>query len=291
MKSATFGAPALAGAIGLALTAGDAMADPPPAGPANGPYDWSGVYVGLNTGWTSFHSHADASTLTINQLSGVNNGTSTVTVPATTVTSKPQGLTTSSWTGGGQVGFQKQLGHLVLGVEGDMDAVGGHSSGASSYALPATALTTGSTVSVDRFVNPQWDGSLRGRLGLALGRALIYGTGGLAVADVHDATLYGYAPTVTSAVTAANPSTTFGPYAGYASNHSTLTGWTVGAGGEVALNRAVSVGLEYRYSDYGHATYGFETDAPNSVSEAPRIGLIDNQVLAKINFRFGPGGF
>jgi opacity protein-like surface antigen len=291
MKSAAFGAPALAGAVGLALSAGTAFAQPDNGPPPQGEYDWSGVYVGLNAGWNDLATHADSSTVTVNQLSGVNAGSGTVTVPPTTFQADRMRFSRSSWSGGGQVGWQKQSGHLVLGVEGDMDSLGGHGSLAAAYALPGTALTTGSDVSLERFTRPNWDASLRGRIGYAFGPALIYGTGGLAVADVTESALYGYSPTVTPAVATANPGVAYGPYANYASNEAAHTGWTVGAGGEFAVNRAVSLGLEYRYSDYGKPTYAFVSDGPDSVSETPAIRLTDSQVLAKLNFHFGPGVF
>jgi outer membrane immunogenic protein len=287
MKSLSFAAPAVAGAIGIALSAGQASAQPAPSDQ----YDWTGVYVGLNTGWNGQTTHANPSNVTVNQLSGVNNGTGTVTVPATTFGAPGSNFSSSSWTGGGQVGFQKQSGSLVFGVEGDMDAVGGHASEAGSFALPATGLTTGSTVTIDRFTQPEWTSSIRGRLGWAMGRALFYGTGGLAIEDVRQSAAYGYSPTVTAAVATTNPGATFGPFSNGASSENVLTGWTLGAGGEFALNRAVSLGLEYRYSDYGHTTYNFTSAGADTVSEASRLGLTDNQVLAKINFRFGNGMF
>ncbi len=284
MKCVVFVAPAIAGALGALMSAGVAGAQPPASG-----YDWSGAYVGPNAGWNRLHTSADGGPIVVNQLSGVGAGAGPVTVAPTAISGLPMDFSSSSWTAGGQVGFLKQWGPLVLGLEGDMDALGDRSSHSASYALPSTALTSGSSVGVERITDPEWTASLRGRLGYAMGRTLLYGTGGLAVANIREAALYGYAPTVTSAVAAANPGVAFGPYANAVSSDRTLTGWTVGAGGEFALTHAVSLGLEYRYSDYGKPIYDFASNAPGSVSEAPRIGLTDQQVLAKINYRFGPG--
>ena len=113
----------------------------------------------------------------------------------------------------------------------------------------------------------------------------------LAIADVKEGAAYGYAPTTTAAVATANPGVAYGPYSNYASRDNVLTGWTVGAGAEWALNRQVSIGAEYRHADYGHSTYDFGSGAPDTTSEAARIGFTDDQVLAKVNFRFGPGMF
>jgi opacity protein-like surface antigen len=92
-------------------------------------------------------------------------------------------------------------------------------------------------------------------------------------------------------VAAANPGTTFGPFANASSNDSTLTGWTVGGGAEYRVNHAVSVGAEYRHSDYGSPGYFLGSGAPGATSESTRIGFTDDQVLAKVNFHFGPGIF
>jgi outer membrane immunogenic protein len=285
MKFPMFLAPAVAGALGALVFADAANAQPP----ATGEYDWSGAYVGLNAGWNGLHTSAAGGPIIVNQLSGVSAGAGPVAVPPTAISGLPTDFSSSSWTAGGQVGFLEQSGRIVFGLEGDMDGLGDRASQSTLYTLPGTALTTDGSVAVDRITDPEWTASLRGRLGFAMGRALLYGTGGLAVANVREAALYGYAPTVTSAVAAANPGATFGPYSNLASADRTLTGWTVGAGGEFALTRALSLGLEYRYSDYGKPVYDFTSSTPDAISEAPRIGLTDHQVLAKINYRFGPG--
>ena len=117
-----------------------------------------------------------------NQLTGLSNGAGTVAVPPATFPTSQMDYSDQDWAAGGQVGINKQYGHMVYGVEGDMDALGGHSSQFSSYALPATGLTTGSTVSIDRRTDPNWTASVRGRVGWATGPFLLYGTGGVAIA-------------------------------------------------------------------------------------------------------------
>jgi outer membrane immunogenic protein len=289
MKSFSFVTTALAGGMAFAL-AGAAAAQPSDA--SSGTVNWSGVYVGLNTGWNSANTRADPGSATTQQLTGVSAGAAPVTVPPVTFPTRQMNYGTSGWAAGGQVGFNHQMGHIVLGLEGDMDAVNGHAFQASSYQLPATALTTspGTTVDIERFTAPKWTSTVRGRVGWAMGRALIYGTGGLAIADVRQSAAYNYSPGVTPAVAAANPGTSFGGTSNFGDRDSILTGWTVGGGAEWALNRGVSVGAEYRHSDYGKSTYDFGGAGPGQTSEAARLGFTDDQVLAKVNFRFGPGG-
>ena len=290
MKNRSFVLTALAGASACALVA-PAFAQPPAAGPAPDTVDWNGPYVGLNLGWTGANSQARPGSATTNQLTGVSAGAGPVGVPPATFPTAQMNYSTSSVTGGGQVGYNHQMGHVVVGLEGDMDAVGGRARQFSSYALPATALTSANTVTINRSTEPNWTATIRGRVGWATGPVLVYGTGGLALADVRQSAFYTYTPTVTAAVAAANPGTSFGPFANGSSAGSVLTGWTIGGGAEYAVNHAVSIGAEYRHADYGHSTYFLGSGAPGATSEAARIGFADDQVLAKVNFRFGPGMF
>jgi outer membrane immunogenic protein len=290
MQSFSLATTALAGAVAFAFAV-PALAQPA-AGAAPGTVDWSGLYVGLNAGWNGANTQAQPGSATTQQLSGVNAGAGAVTVPPATFPTKQMDFSSSNFAGGGQVGYNKQYGHLVLGVEGDMDAVdNGRAYQNSAYALPATGLTSGSTVDIGRYARPDWTSTIRGRVGWATGPVMFYGTGGLAIADVKQAAFYGYAPTTTAAVATANPGATYGPYGNGGANDSVMTGWTVGGGAEWALNRQISVGAEYRHSDYGHSTYNFGSTGADATSENTRLGFTDDQVLAKVNFRFGPGMF
>lgn len=102
-------------------------------------------------------------------------------------------------------------------------------------------------------VDINWTGSLRGRAGFDAGAFMPYLTAGLAFAGA----------------TASD-----GP------NDSTQMhfGWTAGAGVEVAVADQISLDLQYRYSDYGKATYDLGTDA--------ELGLSTHAVTAGVNFKF-----
>lgn len=102
-------------------------------------------------------------------------------------------------------------------------------------------------------VDINWTGSLRGRAGFDAGAFMPYLTAGLAFAGA----------------TASD-----GP------NDSTQMhfGWTAGAGVEVAVADQISLDLQYRYSDYGKATY----DLPTS----PELGLNTHSLTAGVNFKF-----
>ena len=75
-------------------------------------------------------------------------------------------------------------------------------------------------------------GSARGRLGIAVDRALFYATGGAAFAEFKD-TYIGAAG------------------AGLATPSHTRVGYTVGGGVEYAITTQWSLRAEYRYSDFG----------------------------------------
>lgn len=284
MKSVSFVTIALAGAASLGL-AGAASAQP-----AGGTANWNGFYVGLNTGYNSANT-STSSVATTNQLTGVSAGAGPLTVAPTTYPTARMDYSTPNWAGGGQIGFNKQMGHIVLGLEGDVDDVGGHVNQFSSYALHSTALTTGGGVTINRFTDPSFSSTVRGRVGWAQGPILFYATGGLAIAGMDQSAIYTYSPRTTAAVAAANPGVAYGPYANLGANDSVRTGWTVGGGVEWALNRAVSIGAEYRHMDFGDSTYYLGSNAADSTHELARIGETDDQVLAKVNFRFGNWSF
>jgi opacity protein-like surface antigen len=286
MKLFSFVTIALLGASGLALIACPAAAQP--AAPS---VDWSGVYVGANVGWNSSATQVRPSNATTNQLTGLSNGAGAATVPAATFPTSQMDFSDQSWAAGGQVGVNKQRGNVVFGLEGDMDALGGRARQFSSYALPATGLTTGSTVGIDRQTDPNWSASLRGRVGWATGNVLFYGTGGLALTDVRQSALYSYAPTAGAGVAAANPGANLGPFANGASADNTLVGWTVGGGAEYAINKQISIGAEYRHSDYGTTTFGFVAPGAGATEENAPFHVSDDQVLAKINYKFAGGLF
>jgi outer membrane immunogenic protein len=103
--------------------------------------------------------------------------------------------------------------------------------------------------------NTDWQGSVRGRLGIDAGSFLPYVTAGLAFA--HN-----------------NISVDGGTF----EDDQTHIGWTVGAGVEVAVADNVSLDLLYRYSDYGTKTYDLDGDADFS--------LTSHAITAGLNFKF-----
>jgi outer membrane immunogenic protein len=86
----------------------------------------------------------------------------------------------------------------------------------------------------------QLNGSLRGRLGYVFDRALVYATGGLAIADVEQGALN------FERLTREN-------------DNETYFGFTVGGGFQYAFSDALSGRIEYRYTNLGEENFNWPT--------------------------------
>jgi outer membrane immunogenic protein len=135
---------------------------------------------------------------------------------------------------GGQVGYNWQVGNFVFGAE--VDAHWANISEQAGIPAFATAETN-----IDFF------GSARLRAGFAVQQALIYLTGGVAIAN--------------NEITLSAPVILIPAF----SDSQTHVGWTVGAGVEYAFAPAWTAKLEYRYTNYGSETYFNNTFATGDV--------------------------
>jgi outer membrane immunogenic protein len=231
-------------------------------------YNWTGFYVGLNAGgaW----NESNVTTSTVFSPTGY---FATTSVPAIGTVGN-QNINRSGFTGGATAGYNWQVGGAVLGVETDFNYFGirGSSTGTGIYPCCApTSFTVNSSESTD------WLWTLRGRAGfLATPALLLYGTGGLAVANLKASYLF------TDTFAAANES---------AAISTTRYGWTAGAGGEYALLNGWSIKAEYLYVDLGRASttstnltvgIAFPTNVfTHTVNLRSNIGRVG------INYKFG----
>jgi outer membrane immunogenic protein len=177
-------------------------------------YDWSGFYIGAHVGFGSTEGE-----------SGV--------------------------LGGGQVGFNYQVGQWVFGVEGQFS---GTNIGESAFVVvPGVGVATANA-------NLDWISTIALRAGWAFDRWLVYGKFGAAWAGVSaDATgtIIG-GPTVAVSVT------------------DSVSGWVIGVGTEYAFLNNWSAKFEYNMLDFGN---DLGNDAKVHVFKA---GL-------NYRFSFGPG--
>ncbi len=182
----------------------------------SGPYTWSGVYIGLNAGGT-VGRYSD------------NFGES---------------VNVTGFLGGEQIGAQMQLGQIVVGGELDFQGTSqSHDYTFSAFGVPITLSE-----------KMPWFGTLRGRVGYAFDRVMIYGTGGAAWVDGKvQATVGGFT----------------------LSTEANKIGWTAGGGVEWAFYDHWSTKIEYLYLassgiKFNTALGSFNGNIKNNIA---RVGL------------------
>jgi outer membrane immunogenic protein len=284
----------LIGGAFLAGVASARAADLPLKAPPPPPLlSWTGFYVGGNLGAVRGNADYDpvcpvfnAATCPVllpffafNQvIPGI--GPVITFVPAAFAALPGGGAHDTSFMIGGQAGYNWQVNKWVLGVEGDVDATRIRASLVRN-AIPIPGGPAGffGNVASNSTFSSDWMASIRGRLGFTAGRALFYGTAGVAFADSSVNTGFVYTPPANAipAFIQAGPTG--------ARSSQTLVGWTAGVGAEWMLNNKVSVGGEYRHSDFGRQAYllGFDTNAP----AAPVYGSVKyttDQVTVRANW-------
>lgn len=208
-------------AMATAATAADLPARMPVKAPAYvAPlYNWTGFYLGAHLGW----AWADF-----------------------------DGLKDNGFIGGGQLGYNYQMGQFVIGVEGDISW--------SDIGESATGFV--GLVPVTVSVKNDWLGSVAARLGVAVGAGgniLLYAKGGVAWTDWS------------VSATALGTTVSIGD---------TATGYVLGAGIEYGFTPNWSAKLEYNY-------YDFDGSSLTVAGVTSNYDLSHHVVKAGINYRFG----
>jgi outer membrane immunogenic protein len=225
----------------VVAAAGDARAAdlptpslPPPLPPAV--YNWTGFYLGINGGFGTGNS---------NWSDGVIGTTGS--------------FPTSGFLVGGTAGVNYQISEYVFGIEGDGDWTNLRgNSGSTCGAISAVV-----TPPVSCQTQSQWLATVRGRVGYAFDRILLYGTAGAAFGNVQ---------------TGLNPPSTF--------DSAVEAGWAVGAGVEVAFAQNWTARAEYLFVDLPNVTC---TTAANCGGAAGSIvSFNENIIRAGVNYKFGP---
>lgn len=156
--------------------------------------------------------------------------------------------------GGVQMGANYQMDAFVFGVRAEFAASGYDNRAVYPSSAPDYVA-----------VRKRWEMSLLARAGFAVDRTLFYVTGGATVADFR----YTYA--------------NIGYVVPISNETKTRTGWTIGAGVEYALSYQWSVGIEYRYTDFGRVTL-FPAAFDSVVAE--RHHDVEHGVRLGVNYRF-----
>ena len=233
-------------------------------------YDWGGGYIGVNGGYAFGQSQWGADAL------------------------NPSGLTSTGnfHVNGGMAGITAgvsgQWGAWVLGAEGDFDWQGLKGTSNSPYCtslitstvpilIPPPAVGTPAGLSCK--TASTWLGTFRGRFGYAWDRLLVFGTAGVAGANVQ------------TGLNTLPPQTNFD------------AGWTAGAGVEVAFADHWTFKVEYLFVDLGNVSCnhgyscGYDTPATTTGGANPTIVLAgnsnstvklnENLIRVGVNFKWG----
>lgn len=230
----TIAATAMAGS---ALAADLPSRKAPPVAYAPVPvFTWTGFYLGvdLGYGWEQIRENDFFGAFPLSNL----------------------GYSTRGVVGGGHAGFNWQVSQFVFGLEGDVIGSGIRGTGPANpffFPVPGNFANFRSGIG----------GSIRGRIGVAFDRVLLFVTGGAAFEDFRVRQSF--------------------PGAGLQENfNSTRAGYTVGAGLEYAFTNNWLARVEYRYSDFGT----FNTASVLAPGLIYRERVRDNRVTAGISYKF-----
>ncbi|MGO9482109.1 MAG: outer membrane protein [Candidatus Kryptoniota bacterium] len=235
-------------AIAADLSYGGGLKDGPVYAPA-----WTGFYVGINGGG-SFGASENLVVTNSKDTSQADIGQ----------------FYRHAGFGGGQIGYDLGNGfgfarNIVFGVEADFQGSGIDSSFPRTLSYDGLSTAFAANQTIDYF------GTVRGRLGYAFDRTLIYATGGFAYANV-DTKLH-----------IANAS-----YTNTISSNQMETGYAIGGGVEYALTRSWSVKAEYQYIDLGDQTVsGARPGVSPTVIDSMQVDDNFHTVRAGVNYHFG----
>jgi outer membrane immunogenic protein len=190
--------------------------------------DWSGFYIGLNVGGIrggslDHYPNGDLLNPALYPPGG----------PPQLYGSIPSG---NAWIGGIHAGYMLQKEQLVYGVEVDFSVPGTN----RSYD-DTRQLTNGLTGTFQKSLTYKidWLSTVRGRVGFAFDRGLLYATGGLAFASVTETSYARFSLGSDTYTTSADKN---------------RIGFVLGGGLEYALARSWSIRSEYLYVDLGTQT-------------------------------------
>jgi outer membrane immunogenic protein len=233
----------------------------PPIAPV---FSWTGCYIGATAG--GVWGKSDASWEATTGPTGFN-APGAAAIDSQTAAS----FSSSGFTGGGELGCNYQFNPwLVFGVEGDFEYTGLRDSASG------VVVSGRDTAPFTESFSSRWLSTVRGRVGIANGQWLFFGTGGAAFAN----------PTFSDTITfgPGNP----GPLGSInaASSSGTLTGWTAGGGAEWFFMPQWSVKAEYLHVDFGTTNFTSANSAVPTATILHSHTLTEDIGRAGINFHF-----
>ena len=271
----------LASTVLAGMTAAAAAADlprraaPPPVFTPVPVFTWTGFYAGFNAGYAFDTGRQQANSFAV----------PAAFAPPTGAVATFRNSSQEGFTGGGQIGYNWQLtpgSGVVIGVEADAQYLD-FGRDRRAAAITGSPLAAGFSVVDPRGLSSlDFFGTVRGRLGYAFDRTLVYGTGGFA---------YGSGSSDRS-------------FGGFNGNDDFRTGWAAGGGIEYALPTesflnffrasAVTLKVEGLYVNLDRGTRSQGAFVINNVTNTPvfyqPVGRRDDEfavVRAGVNYKFG----
>jgi outer membrane immunogenic protein len=235
--------------------------------------DWKGFYAGANVGGA--FGGSNARTTTVFDPAGYFASDSVDAIAA----AGKQDVGLDGFTGGVQIGYNATAGKtFMIGGEFDFGGLNLESTKTSGADYPCCAPTA---FKITQKVSSAWLLTARPRIGITHGKALIYGTGGLAVTNIHDRVLF---------------TDTFANALEGGGGNENKAGWVAGAGIEYQVKSHWSVKGEYLYAEFGKvsatstnliatASGGAATSFPTNVF-THSADLHANIIRAGLNYRF-----
>jgi len=226
--------------------------------------DWSGVYVGGYAGITVGRTGVNTSTIFDS-----NGYFLSSSVPAVNAAGA-RTIESNGFTGGGQIGYNKQFGRFVVGAEADFGAHRINKEILSGDEYPCCV----SQFEIAQSVKTNWLFTARPRVGVTAGPSLLYATGGLAMTDVE------YAAVFTDNDSDALETAEF---------KKTRTGYAAGGGVEVKMSDRWSAKVEYLFADFGRVsgTSNNLTIVEEGTVAVPENTFTHSARVKTHNFRFG----
>jgi outer membrane immunogenic protein len=257
-------------------------------------YNWSGFYAGGNIGYSWGKANTDVSVPGFTVAAATAGAPVPVDIPGSAFSEslKPKGLI-----GGGQIGWNSQFSNWVLGLEADWQASGQKDDRSRSDAFAFTSTTTppfdvAGTSQTSLEARLKWFGTVRGRVGYAWDRVLVYGTGGLAYGKFDVSGVNTIAGTATcvgiAGVCGAIPAVTPFSQTTSLSSSKSKAGWTLGAGVEgAAFLPNWTWKAEYLYLDFGKFDHSFATAGGGLATTSTHA--TDHILRFGVNYQFAGG--
>ena len=207
-------------------------------------FNWTGFYLGAQAGFAKPKDF-------------VTYGGSSTGVPFNALDEKIVHRE-NGFAGGGQAGYNYQLGWFVPGIEFDLGYIGFNGKRQSPEPGPENdfALSRGGLF-----------GTVSGRLGAAVDRTLLYLKGGFAYANLELGVADNVPPLTTDAT-----------------QRTTRTGWTIGGGIEYALADHWTIKTEYQFVDLGEK--GISAVASDGITDTWKHDVSAHIIKLGLNYKF-----